>query len=346
MTPMRGLLAAVAAIAVALAAWLLLRDGPAPQALDSAPEPALVTESRPAAATTKALSDAGMPGEVDQQQADFIAEMRARFGPVLDRGHARVRLIEQAINYLQSRYPDSWQDRVDALLAKLFPGRAAELQANYASLQQYNNWVRNNRDRVMGLPAEQRRAELWQARRAAFGPAADEIWAAELRNQAMADVLQTIVNNDTGSLADQASAWAQAVDSAWGGNGASSVRARRQTELVGRFVGNPAVQDRLHDLPPDRRNQTLREIRQAMGMQGDALNRWAALDSQRDAAWEAGQAYMQQRETIITNAPAGDQARQLDVLRQQLFGDQAAVIAQEEAAGFFRYAGERTIGRE
>lgn len=343
MTPLRGLLGG--AVVVAAIGWLLLRGGPAPPAPEPKVAEPMATSGSPTITAGKQTGpDDRISGNSDQQQADFIAEMRARFGPVLDRGHARVRLIEQAINYLQSRYPDSWQDRVDALLAALFPERAAELQANYASLRQYNDWVRNNRDRVMRLPADQRRAELWQARRTAFGPAADEIWAAELRNQAMADALQTIVSNDAGSLASQASAWAQAVDSAWGDG--SGVRARRQTELVGRFVDNAAVQDRLRKLKPAQRNQTLRDIRQAMGMTDDALNRWAALDTQRDTAWQAGQAYMQQREQVMANAPAGDQARQLDDLRQYYFGDQAAVIAQEEAAGFFRYAGERTIGRE
>ena len=344
MTPMRGLWAAVGC--AALVGWLLLRGGPAPLAPKSVVEPAAVIEPRAIAANASAKPGARSSSSADLQQADFIAEMRARFGPVLNRGHARVRLIEQAINYLQSRYPDSWQDRVDALLAALFPDRAAELQANYASLQQYNDWVRNNRDRVMRLPADQRRAELWQARRAAFGPAADDIWAAELRNQAMADALQTIVDDDAVSLASQATAWAQAVDTAWGSSDSGAVRARRQTELLGRFVGNAAVQDRLRQLQPEQRNQTLRDIRQAMGMQGDALDRWAALDTQRDMAWEAGQAYMQQRAAVVANASSGDRAHQLDALRQQFFGDQAAVIAQEEAAGFFRYAGEREIGRE
>lgn len=342
MTLLRGLLAGAAV--VVLAAWLMpwgdAQQAPAPQPL----EPEAHSEQQAAKAATDIAAKPATSADV--QQAGFVAEMRARFGPVIDRGHARVRLIEQVINYLRGRYPETWQSRVNALLAELFPARAAELQANFASLQQYNAWVRNNRQRVMALPADRRRAELWQARRAAFGPAADDIWAAELRNQAIASALDRIVRDGTGSLPEQASAWAQAVDSASAAEVSGSLLARRQTELLGRFVSQPAVQARLRELAPDQRRQTLRDVRQAMGMPDDALERWAALDDQRDRAWQAGRAYMQARADIVANAPSGDQARQLQALREQTFGDQAGVIAQEEAAGFFRYAGEREIGRE
>ena len=99
----------------------------------------------------------------------------------------------------------------------------------------------------------------------------------------------------------------------------------------------------LRAMAADERRAALRELRSGIGMDGEALQRWDALDEMRDAAWSRGQQYMAERGQLQA-AGAGD--GELAALRQKYFGEQAELIAAEEAGGFYRYDGERRIGRE
>ncbi len=281
----------------------------------------------------------------EQRDTFFATDMQTRFAPVIHIKHARIRFLEQLISYLKAHYPDDWQQRVEAMLAASFPELAADLLNNFDSLQRYNEWLLADRKALQTMTPEERRRALWDKRYAAFGEEAEEIWAAELRNQTIADTLAT-VDADTGtSLNDKLQILVSAVEKSYGDRSEHFLQTR-QTELLNKFVELPSVQSELRALPASERRSQMRDLRAALGMSAPALDRWEQLDYQRDNAWQRGTHYMAEREEILQRYSGNQAEKHLLALQQQTFGDEAAMIQREEAAGFYRYAGERQIGRE
>lgn len=333
---------------VALALFALLRPGgddrpAAPNPGDAAAGTAnsIRTMPSPSAGTTPAAAVVFGP-----EDAAFLQGLREKFGPGLGNRHGQIRAIEQIMAYLRQRYPGDWRERMQAFLQALSPELAAELLAQFEALSRYQDWLLENRERLDRLPAAQRRAELWQLRRELFGAeAAEQIWAAERRGEQMQDALAALDAVDGRRVEEKLASYLAAIESAYGGKAAGLIE-RRRTELMNRFLDLQSVQAQLAAMTPEQRGSALRDIRAGMGMDVAAQERWAALDQQRDRHWDGGAQYQQERARILADYRGEQQAQQLRALQDRSFGAEAEVIRSEEAAGFYRYAQERRIGRE
>lgn len=331
---------AAAALAAAALAGLLYSGGTA----------SLVGRVGPAAAAEPPVAAAAAPEPAPRvaeplDEAALVDELLARFGPHIHDKHAQIKLIEQLIRYAQRRDPDGWRDAVRRLLARLFPELAEALIARFEALERHNRWLADNRRTLMEMSAAQRREVLWAARYQAFGADADEIWAAERKSEALARALAEIETAEGAPTAERLDRLLAVIHETYGEQAPAFI-AQRQTELLGRFLAISDVQEELRALPPAARGAALRTLRGRMGLDDAALDRWDELDRSRDAAWERGQQYMRARQALLAQ-PAAEQAQQLAQLRERTFGaEEAAVIAEEEAAGFYRFGGTRRIGRE
>jgi hypothetical protein len=281
--------------------------------------------------------------EVDEAQ--FIANLTQKFASVIEVKHAQIRLLEQLISYLKSRYPEDWESRVEALLAQMYPDLAAELLAKYQSWSNYNAWLLTERDVLRAMSPLERRNALWAKRFDAFGADAEQIWAAELRNRKIEEALIAVDEMATGLPEEKLTQFVASVRDALGDK-AEPLLATRRTELMDRFLSLDSVQQELRNLPDSTRLASLREIRSGLGMDAQALDRWAALDKRRDELWTTGSNYMEQRQIILAEYTGGEQRRRLQALQTALFAEQSELIQREEQSGFFRFAGERRIGRE
>lgn len=312
------------------------RTAPAPALQASAITPGTAIPSR-VAVTPVAFSP---------EDAAFLQGLRQRFAALLHQQHARIRAIEQLINYLKAHYPDDWRERVAAFLSALSPELATELQAAFEALMRYDDWLREQRERLASLPAAQRREELWQKRRELFGEAAAaDIWAAERRGEQLQSTLAALDRSDGRALDEKLDDYLAAIDRAYGRD-APMLLDQRRTELMNRFLSLDAVQTQLASLTPTERSATLRDLRARMGLDSAALDRWSGLDRDRDHAWERGQRYLQERQQILARYQGSEQQQRLHALQDQLLGPDADTIRDEESAGFFRYAHARRYGRE
>ncbi|MBB3048099.1 hypothetical protein FHR99_002365 [Litorivivens lipolytica] len=280
-----------------------------------------------------------------ERDAFFIADMQGRFAPHIHIQHAQIRLIEQVISYLREHYPDDWRSRVAALLGASFPELADELLNKFDSLERYNEWLLADRKQLQQMSPEDRRQALWDKRYAAFGEDAEVIWAAEIRNQNISDALIELDQSSSSNLQEKLGSLVNVIEQNYGEHSEAFIQSR-QTELMNKFIQLPSVQSSLRELPATERRAELRSLRQSLGMDEEALDRWEALDNQRDQAWSTGQDYMARREDILSRYDGSRQQEELYALQQSVFGNDAALIRQEEAAGFYRYAGQRRIGRE
>ncbi|HUR42200.1 MAG TPA: hypothetical protein VM240_13630 [Verrucomicrobiae bacterium] len=343
---LRFVIALAGLVAVGAAGWLLrpAREAPiagADPAIDAIPASATLSPMPPVRTTSPALGNFPLA----QADRDFVAALRAKFGPHLADRHARIKAIEQVVAYLQQQYPDDWRERVRALLAELAPGLADALVAAFDGLMRLNEWLAVNREALLRMSPDERRAALWAARREAFGADAEAIYAGEVRSEKLADALKSLDVAQGPTLDEKLTQLVSAVEIAWGAE-ASAFMDARGTELINRFLDVPSVQDELRAMGPADRNAALRRVREGMGLDESALARWDTLDRERDQVWTAGRQYAREREQILAQHSGAERDRRLAELQQRTFGAEADTIREEEAAGFYRYGGERRIGRE
>ncbi|MFP5358568.1 MAG: hypothetical protein ACLGHI_08960 [Gammaproteobacteria bacterium] len=328
---------------VLLFAGLRAADAPAgaaaPATAPAAPD-AAADSSPPGTQTATAHP---LPLTADDQV--LIEQLRGRFAGRIDSPHAQIKLLEQLQSYLMALYPEDWQARIGVFLRALFPQLAQDLESQFHKLMQHNDWLRTHRDDLLQLPPAERRQQLWDARRAVFGAQAEQIWAAELKNQAVQDTLLGLEDAAHLTVQEKFSQYLASVQQAHGEQAAALLQ-RRQTELLNRFLEVGSVQSDLQAQAPDQRQASLRALRHAMGMDQAALERWSAVDRARDTAWERGQGYERERARILAESAEAEREKRLQALRRERFGDEAELIAAEEASGFYRYQRERRIGRE
>ncbi|MFP2908500.1 lipase secretion chaperone [Pyxidicoccus sp. 3LFB2] len=271
--------------------------------------------------------------------------MRERYGARLDEPSVQMRMLEDLMRYFQKRSPDRWREELLAFLKKSFPERYDELAAMLRNREDYEKWVKDNDAYLRGLGEKERRTAVWDARNRLFGKdVAERLWAAELKNQAVADTLRTLDTLEGAPLTEKLSAYKKKLQEVHGAS-ADAYLARHQQELMNRFLDLSSIQRELTELPPAERSKNLRTIRKEMGLDDEALTRWDSLDQTRDARWDAGARYMAERAALTKELSGEELEAKLQELRTRYFAAEADIIAQEEAGGFLRFERPRVWGR-
>lgn len=343
MKPAYGWIAGLAGLALLVAYSLRT---PAPTVPARTPLPLMPAGLPPLMLSPPAPLPPVVEHRLSEADRVFVEGLRSRFAAVIGSGHAQIRLLEQLIAYLRQHYPEDWQTRVPGLLRALFPDRADALYERFQRLLGFTDWLERQRTTLQGLDPEARRQALWAARYAAFGAEAEEIWAAQRRTETVFAALKTL-DRDTGlTPTEKMDAYLAAIHDSYGEQ-APKFLAQRQTEVLNHFLDLGSVQTALRALPDEARHRELDGLRQQIGMDEPARSRWAALDSARDQQWRNGTGYMQERARLLAEVPAPQQAAALEALRTRSFNaEEAAILRDEEAAGFYRYGQPRRIGRE
>lgn len=325
-------------------------SAPLPRGAEHLPAPvepptaAIPVDAEPPAVADSDSADESAPLPDGPTDAQIIARLRDKFGKSIHHKHTQIKAIEALIAQLMKMYPDDWRSRVYDFLKQAFPELADALFAQFEKLLRFNDWMRDNRHEMMQMDSRDRREALWDARREFFGEDADEIWEITRRNEQILEALDD-ADDAGGGIEAKLEGYLDAIEEAYGEQ-AQDFLQRRRTELMLRFLSVESVQDDLHDLPAGERQEKLREIRSGLGLDDAAIARLEALDAERDREWAAGEQYMQERAALTEGDPSAVPQDRIDTLRQRYFGEQADMIRDEEAAGFFRYGHRRRYGRE
>jgi hypothetical protein len=306
-------------------------QAPVPEAPAGAvEEPAVVPEST---------------GDPEKDLEQLAASMRGRYGARLHEPYLQVKMLEELMRYFQKHYPDRWQEELLAFLKKTFPERYEELAATLRNRVDYEKWVRDNQAYLRGLNDPERHAAIWDARNRLFGKeSAERIWASELRNQAVVDTLAAVDAKQGVDLTQKLSMYKQGLKDIYGEQTDVYLERHRQ-ESMNRFLDLSSVQRELTAMSPEARSQGLRTIRQELGLDQEALKRWDELDRTRDLRWQAGAAYMAEREALTKQLSGPELEAKLREVRARFFGSEAEIIGQEEDSGLFRFERPRQWGR-
>lgn len=301
-----------------------------------------VSETHPA--SPAANSPQEDPASTDDLEA-FRERLMARFEGRLDHPRGQIRLLEELMRYLNQFDPEHWRESLSALLLSWFPDRGEELLNRAEAMIAYQDFMEQQQYTLRSMGPDERRDFIWAKRRELFGEAAEDIWQSELRNHALSESLKNLDQQPGPTLA-KAEEYSRAIQDAYGDE-AARVMERRRQELTDRFLSLTSVQQSLHEQAPEQRYETLRGIRQQLGMEEQALNRWDQLDRTRDERWARGETYETKRQAIVEKyQPGPEREEALNSLSQEIFGDEmAATIRDEEAAGYFRFQESRVYGQ-
>lgn len=278
-----------------------------------------------------------------QKLSDFL---HSRYGgEKLNHAYLRMRLIEELMRYFQKRFPDTWQQALLAFVREAYPERYEELAALLRARLDYETWIRENEVSAQKLGDEERRKNVWAERERLFGKEqAQEIWASELKSQAVTDSLAALDARTDLKVSDKVKLYRDSLKETYG-EAADTFLERHRQEAMNRFLDLSSVQKELSGLSAGERSKSLRDIRSNLGMDAETLRRWDTLDTERDKRWDAGAQYMREREALSQQYSGPALEDKLRPLRERYFGAEADTIGSEEQSGFFRFTRPRVWGR-
>lgn len=322
------------ALAVAVLWWLPTSTGHQPgQAAAAGPE----------IVTALPVVDAEHLTGFDEREQAIIRQLREKYGDRIPGAALQVKVIANLMDLLQKLYPTDWQVRLLRILAAAFPGQLTELRDRYDALRQYNAWLKDSLPELTFPDHAARRQAIWDKRIAVFGEAAREIWALELREEQLAASLKELAVS-TAPLTEKSARYIRALRDTYGDT-ITGANAPHLTQNMTRFLSLQSVQQDLRALPAEERKSALRSFRKDMGLDEEALQRWDALDVERDTARSTGSSYMSERSRLEKQYQGAELDQQLTQLQNRLFGEtEAQFIRNEEASGHFRYNTQQTLG--
>jgi hypothetical protein len=342
---------ALVLLVVAVGVVMSRGDSPSSRAPDSraTPSPETRSESRRPGATSVSAAPAGPVGVPLRNDADILQlrdYLRTRFGgEKLKNAYVQIKLLEELMRYFQKHYPDNWERALLEFLREAYPERYEELAGKLRARLDYERWMKENETYLQQLGDEERRKNVWEQREKLFGKeAAEQIWASELKNQAVASSLSALDARTDVKVADKVKLYRESLQEVYGEQTEAYLERHRQ-EAMNRFLDLSSVQKELTEMKPEERSRNLREIRSGLGLDAEALQRWDGLDAERDARWETGAKYMAEREALAKQYSGPALEEKLRPVRERYFGAEAETLANEEESGFLRFERPRVWGR-
>lgn len=311
---------------------------PPPQSSSETPVVAK-TASKPAFSGPRGASSA------NPDNAQFIEQLRARYGAKINNPYVQVKLIEALMRHFQKTDFLHWREELLRAVKAAFPDHYEQIEKNLDRRLEYEKWVKENRTTLDALDPEARRAALREQREKLFGKdAADEIWASENKNQAVNDTLKEIDALEGKSIGEKVTTYTERLEEIYEEKYDTYLEQHRH-EVLNRFLSLDSVQADLTAMSSEERTTALRDIRKGMGLDDAALQRWDTLDKTRDERWAQGQKYMAERTALLAAHSGSALEEKLAELRQRYFGTDAEVIAAEETSGLYRFGGPRKWGQ-
>jgi Fe-S cluster biosynthesis and repair protein YggX len=278
-------------------------------------------------------------GELTFEQK--IALLREKWGKHIGRPYVQIKMLEELMRHCQKEQPNDWVACVNELAGAAFPQLAGKLFEQLSSLVKYNDWLTNNKDRLDKMDRKERRKLLTEMRNSLFGEDdANDIWAAETKAENLRIAIEELKDIKGKDIATKLAHFKNALNENYGAE-ARAYLERHQQEIANSLLNS--VQSDLKALTPTQQKHALRTIRSELGMDAAAIERWDALDNERENRWKTGKEYLAEREKLLKN-PSGDTTEALNELRKKYFGAEADSIAAEEAEGYLRFQGEQRIG--
>jgi hypothetical protein len=168
--------------------------------------------------------------------------------------------------------------------------------------------------------------------------------AAEAQEEALRDAIVRIGDDDSVSLDARLERFQEAVDAARDGAPAAPIFTNPSL-LAEVFLRMEGVQRELAAQSPAARSEEIARIRRELGFGEEQVARMREIDDRREARWQNGLQYMEERARVAATFEGEAREEELAHLRARYFEEEAPTIEREEAGGFFRFERPRVFGR-
>jgi hypothetical protein len=284
--------------------------------------------------------------EIDQEtlaRKGLTDMLRRQYGENIHNPYWQLKMVEYLMDLFKRQYPDDWKTHLARAIRDAFPELADELIRQAERLDEYLAWLESLENTMTFQNEADRRKAIWDKRIALFGETAYTIWEADHKGEQFATRLKDL-GQATGTFGEKVDQYVTLMEDVFGKDILRSEGAHK-TQIMTEFLGLKNVQGDLAAMNGDQRRQALRDFREQMGLDEAALDRWEALDTERDTEWSTGARYIAQRDALTRSLQGPALEKAIHDLQDQLFGkEQATFIRNEEASGFCRYCEQRQLG--
>jgi len=284
----------------------------------------------------------GSDGKV-RLDKEVIAYLKGRYGKDLNSPKAQVQAIEEIQELLETQYHQNAQEKMGEAIKLVFPDNIDRLMKMSSKVARYDTWLKGISATLLTKGKQEREGIIRGKRNEIFGPEADKIWPDNQKAETISQVLKGLNRVKGASLNQKLAFFHDTIQQEYASDADAYIKIHQQA-LLESFFRLESVQSDLKRMQPRERRQNLRAIRQAFGMDESALAHWDTLEKVRDERWEKGMLYMRDRQEVIDSVPGELREIVLNELRQKYFGKEAATVAGEEKAGYFRFKVKRFYG--
>lgn len=252
-------------------------------------------------------------------------------------------------DYIIGTHPANGKALFYTILKRAFPDYADDIMETLNKLDQYNQWLEDNKRVLFQMSAEERSAALWKKRRELFGDDAEKIWAGDMlateaRKAKVKDILAVLNDSKDTNIEEKMDMYQRVLRETYENSPEEYIL--DQTYLLSKvFFSIDSVQDELKQMSPEERRLEINEIRRKMGFSEKQVEETAKRDADNEQRWDVGLKYMQERDKIVQESEEPLREEKLKALREQYFHDEAKTIELEEKDDFFRFKRPRIYGR-
>jgi hypothetical protein len=284
----------------------------------------------------------GYDGKV-RLDKEVISYLKDRYGKGLNSPKVQVQAIEQIQQLLETQYPQNAQEKMGEAVRLVFPDNIDQLMKMSSKVALYDMWLKGAWATLLTKGAQEGEGIIRAKRSEIFGPEADKIWPDNLKAETISKVLKGLNKVKGASLKQKLAFLHDTIQQEYASDADAYIK-DHQKDLLESFFKLEGVQSDLKGMQLQERRQNLRAIRQAFGMDKSTLEHWDNLEKVRDERWGKGVLYMKDRQQVMDSVPGGLREIVLNELRQKYFGNEAATVAGEEKAGYFRFKVKRVYG--
>jgi hypothetical protein len=274
---------------------------------------------------------------------EVVSYLKNQYGKGLNSPKVQVQVIEEIQQLLETQYPQNSQEKMGDAFRLVFPDNTDQLMKMSSKVAQYDMWLKGIWATLITKGAQEREGIIRGKRSEIFGPEADKIWPDKLKAETINQVLKGLNRVKGASLKQKLAFFHDTIQQEYASDSDTYIK-EHQKDLLDSFFKLESVQSDLKRMQPLERRQNLMTIGQTFGMDGNTLAKWEALEKIRDQRWEKGALYMRDRQQVIDSVPQELREIILNELRQKYFGKEAATVAGEEKAGYFRFKVKRLYG--
>ncbi|MBI5505537.1 MAG: hypothetical protein HY899_12100 [Deltaproteobacteria bacterium] len=258
-------------------------------------------------------------------------------------------LMAQIRTQVMTLFPGDWSSRFRRILEAAFPGYSAQILATLANVDSFDRWLAANDEELAVLTPEEREEAVLAKKEELFGEQAVEELEAEARasqqrEQAMGETIRSLEESDDTTLDEKLDVFKDALHENLG-DGPAALALENGSVLAQAFFGLDSVSRQLAALDPAARQERINDIRREFGYDEEQIAELEKDDREREADWQNGFKYMDERRSLESSYSGAQLEQQLASLRQRYFGDEARTIELEERDGFFRFERPRLYGR-